>query len=212
MQTKKCSKCGEIKQICDFNRNEKCKFGVRSECRECQKTNRNLYRSNNKSKVQSSNKKYYENNKETFLLTNRKYLKNLKETNPCKYYADATWRTLNQRCVNGKYANAPSIQKSYQMQSYHKKQILIQITQDELKQFWKDNESLVKSILASGGTPTIDRIDDNRHYTLSNMQILDRKANIHKSRGYADKPACVDKETQRKENARRYRESQKKEN
>ncbi len=136
--------------------------------------------------------------------------KKQKETDPCKYYADATWKTLNQRCVNGLYANSPAIQNSPQMISYHKKQILLQVTQDELKQFWKDNEKLVKEILAVGGTPTIDRIDDNGHYTIDNMQILERKANIQKSRGIAENSACVDKETKRKENAEIYRKSQQK--
>jgi len=130
--------------------------------------------------------------------------KKQKETDPCKYYADATWKTLNQRCVNGLYANSPAILNSPQMISYHKKQILLQITQDELKQFWKDNEKLVKEILAAGETPSIDRIDDSGHYTLSNMQILERKANIEKSRGVSDRLITETKEERRLINKQQY--------
>ena len=90
------------------------------------------------------------------------------------------------------------------MKSYHKKQILLQITQDELKQFWKDNEKLVKEILAAGGTPSIDRIDDSGHYTLSNMQILERKANIEKSRGISDRLITETKEERRLINKQQY--------
>lgn len=127
-----------------------------------------------------------------------------KETDPCKYYADSTWKTLNQRCANGKWANSPAVQRAPQMISYHKKQILLQITQDELKQFWKDNEKLVKEILAAGGTPSIDRIDDSGHYTLSNMQILERKANIQKSRGITNKLITETKEERRLINKQQY--------
>lgn len=139
-----------------------------------------------------------------------KYEKAKKETDPCEYYANATWKSLNQRCVNGLYCNSKAVQNSPQMISYHKKGIEIHITQTELKQFWKDNEVLVKSILTSGGTPTIDRILESGHYTLDNIQILERKANIHKSRGVATNPACVDKEAKRIENRLIYIAAQKK--
>lgn len=137
-----------------------------------------------------------------------KYLKSTKKTDPCYYFACQSWKTLNQRCVNGRYAYSDAVLRSPQMISYHKKNIRIEITKSELEKFWRDNEQIVKDILSSGQTPTIDRINDNGHYSLDNMQILSRKANIQKSRGVAENPKPYDPETKSRENARRYREAQ----
>ena len=136
-----------------------------------------------------------------------------KYTDPVKYYTEQSWRTLNQRCVNGKFANSPSIKANNQHISYHKKGIELHLTKDELKQFWTNNVELVKSILTSGGTPTLDRIDDTKHYEIGNIQVLDRMENIHKSRGYAEEGKWKPSKEQKKiENARRYRNSHKKKN
>jgi hypothetical protein len=35
METKKCFKCGIEKNICEFHKHIRCKFGVRSTCKEC---------------------------------------------------------------------------------------------------------------------------------------------------------------------------------
>lgn len=137
-----------------------------------------------------------------------RYFKQTKETNPCYYYAAQLWKTLNQRCVNGLWANSPAVQKSPQMISYHNKGILLKLTKDELFKFWKDNEALVKEIISNGDKPTLDRINDNGHYSLDNIQILSLKHNIHKSRGYAEKPKSYNPEQKKIENARIYRKSQ----
>lgn len=138
-----------------------------------------------------------------------KSLKNKKETDPVYYFASQTWKTLNQRAVNGKYSSSESIRNSPQMVSYHSKGIELRLTKDELYQFWKSNEDKVKMILSAGETPTIDRIDDNGHYAIDNIQILTRKENIHKSRGYSDNPNIIDKETKKQTNHKRYIASKK---
>lgn len=136
-----------------------------------------------------------------------KYISAKKESDPVKYYTESTWKTLNQRCINGLYANSETIKKSPQMVSYHKKQIELHVSKEELYTFWKSNEIIVKNILTSGGTPTIDRIDDKKHYTLDNMQILDRMENIHKSKGYAENPQTYYKEDRAANNRRAYRKA-----
>lgn len=127
-----------------------------------------------------------------------------KKTDPCRYYAKSTWTTLNQRACQGKYSNSPSIKNSPQMQSYHKKGIELHITKEELTKFWYDNESKVKAILSAGETPSIDRINDKGHYSLDNIQIISRKENIHKSRGYAENPKPYDPEQKKEENRKQY--------
>lgn len=138
-----------------------------------------------------------------------KSLRNKIETDPCYYYTNQTWKTLNQRCVNGRYAHAESIQKSPQMQSYHRKNIELHLTKDELRNFWYTNEDKVKEILLSGGIPSIDRIDDTKHYTLDNIQVLERMDNIYKSTGKSDNPPNLDKQTIKESNRRAYVKAQK---
>lgn len=55
MKTKKCSKCGEIKDISEFHKYKRSKDGVRSKCKICRKDE------NTSSKERS--KKYYDENK-----------------------------------------------------------------------------------------------------------------------------------------------------
>lgn len=136
-------------------------------------------------------------------------LKNKKYTDPVYYFTEQNWKTLNQKCVNGRYCNSESVRNSPQMQSYHKQNIELHITKEQLYQFWKDNESKVREIMAKGQTPTIDRINDNGHYSLDNIQILSLTDNIHKSRGYAKNPKPYDKESRKNDNRKQYLKNKK---
>ena len=77
---KKCTKCGEVKSLDEFNRAKKGKHGRSARCRDCNK----LYYENNKKEILKKNKDYREDNKEDlkkyfkdFYLKNR--LKKIKE-------------------------------------------------------------------------------------------------------------------------------------
>lgn len=168
--------------------------------------NREYYQKN-KEKLAAYHKKWANNNSEKLAEINRKYTKAMKQSDPCLYYANSTWRTINQKSINGIYSQSPSIQASKQMQAYHRKGIECRITRDELKTFWYNNEQLVKDIITSGGTPSIDRIDDDGHYELCNMQILDRSANIHKSRGHSSNKTYYDKQQIKERNAKAYQKA-----
>ena len=88
MQTKRCSKCGDIKEIIEFNKQKKGKYGVRSYCRECQKKqqkkwrkknpeyDRQWYKRNTEHKKEST-KKWRENNskRKTAHENNRRAMK-----------------------------------------------------------------------------------------------------------------------------------------
>ena len=51
MQTKKCTKCGEIKNIPEFNKDSKRKDGFFIYCRECQRKDFIIYYAKNKDKI-----------------------------------------------------------------------------------------------------------------------------------------------------------------
>lgn len=133
--------------------------------------------------------------------------KAIKFTDPVKYYTEALWKTLNQRCINGLYANSYSIQASKQMQSYHSKNIMLLLSKDDLYNFLKSQEDIMKKLIESGETPSLDRIDDTKNYELGNIQVISRRENIHKSKGYAAEPKNVDPAQKKIENQKYYKRS-----
>lgn len=65
METKKCSKCGVVKEICEFHKHPTSKLGVRGVCKMCrllEKEKNKLYREKNKEKIKIKNNLWLENN------------------------------------------------------------------------------------------------------------------------------------------------------
>jgi hypothetical protein len=60
METKKCSKCGVEKELCEFRKSSKSKLGIQSECKSCAKLRYELNREENLLKK----KLYYQKNKQ----------------------------------------------------------------------------------------------------------------------------------------------------
>lgn len=56
---KKCSKCDIDKELCEFNLSKLNFYGIRSECRECQKISSKLYRERNRSVINEKAKSQY---------------------------------------------------------------------------------------------------------------------------------------------------------
>lgn len=149
-ETKKCTKCEEILPTID-------NFNI-------QKQGKHYYFTSNCKKCLS--KAAYSVEKEK------------KQKNPIKGYAQSSWRSVNQRACNGVYSQSKSIQSSPQMVSYHKKGTEIHITKEEWYDFWEDNRELVLNILKLGLTPSVDRINSLKHYTLDNIRIISREKNM----------------------------------
>jgi len=85
------------------------------------------------------------------------------------------WNLLNGRTVNGyKAANNTNI-KNLQ---YINKGIELRITKDEFYEWCNAQWDLIDSIYKSGEKPTIDRINSNGHYELSNMRIISMSENL----------------------------------
>jgi hypothetical protein len=91
---KKCKKCNEEKNICDFSKNINSKDNLNRICKECDKIKSREYRLKNPEKVSISNKKtrikhldkykskskqYYEKNKDNILIKVKEYYKNNKD-------------------------------------------------------------------------------------------------------------------------------------
>ena len=75
METKKCSKCGEVKELGEFHKMAASRDGHRPVCKSCSKK----YRQENKEKIKQQNKQYYQENKEKMKQYNKKYYQENKE-------------------------------------------------------------------------------------------------------------------------------------
>ena len=75
MDTKKCSKCGEVKPIGDFCKCKRYKDGHQCACKECAKQ----YYEENKERITEWHKLYYEENNKTIAEQHKQYYEENKE-------------------------------------------------------------------------------------------------------------------------------------
>ena len=80
METKKCSKCGEEKDISEFRNNNRSKDKKDYFCKLCRRERDNNYRKNNKDKIKKTRKEYREKNKDKI----KEYKKEYREKNKDK--------------------------------------------------------------------------------------------------------------------------------
>jgi len=205
MNEKKCTECHETKPLSAYNPAKHNRDGLKGYCKDCENIKRREYYEKRKDDFKEWHKTYHNKHREHLSEVSRKYQKDLRINDPIKYYKQASWRSLNQRCIDGCYANSPSVQQSPQFQAYHRKGILIQITREELEKIWEDNREYVLALIEAGHIPTLDRIDDNGHYSPDNIQIISQIENIQKRTGVSKTPQTRDKQATRESNQKYYR-------
>lgn len=98
-------------------------------------------------------------------------------------WTNSHWRVINQRTVNGKYSKNPSIVSNPQVKSYHAKGVEVRMTALEFHTFVARNIQTYVDIVNKGGRPSIDRIDGDGHYEVSNLRIISNRDNIMKRFG-----------------------------
>jgi hypothetical protein len=155
MKTKVCTKCGKEKKLKEFNKQNVNKDGLSYWCKICIKQYKQIYYKQNKIKIQKKNKKWGLNNKEKIKQQHKKY----KELYPWgKIFIDIKYRCKNKN------------------DSYFKKGIKCLITKDEVKHLWfRDKAWLLKQ-------PSIDREDNDGHYTFDNCQFIELSENSAKDK------------------------------
>lgn len=79
MKTKRCSKCGEEKDISEFRNNNRSKDKKDYFCKLCRRERDNNYRKNNKDKIKKTRKEYREKNKDKIKEKKKEYYKNNKD-------------------------------------------------------------------------------------------------------------------------------------
>jgi hypothetical protein len=104
--SKKCSKCGDEKEISEFSKNKRNNDGLQSICKQCSK----LFHLQNKDKINQYHKKHYsknteahknrmrlwkENNREDFKAYMKDYYSKNKQQNPHVYkWRDLLWDSM----------------------------------------------------------------------------------------------------------------------
>ena len=85
METKKCSKCGEVKGVEEFGKRKDSLDGLRNECKSCLRAHNLQYRKNLRQEISSRGKQYYRENTEDIKFKTKNHYKANKEY--CKQYA-----------------------------------------------------------------------------------------------------------------------------
>jgi hypothetical protein len=57
------------------------------------------------------------------------------------------------------------------MKSYHNKNIKINLSKEQMEEFWKSNFEQAQKIINSGKNPMIMRMDISKDYTIDNIKI-----------------------------------------
>jgi hypothetical protein len=71
--SKRCTSCGDLKRLADYNKKKSGKFGLQPICRACQKEQQAAWRSENPVKVKENNRDWYSRNRVSALEKLREY-------------------------------------------------------------------------------------------------------------------------------------------
>jgi hypothetical protein len=196
---KTCSKCKTIKEFTEFNKHKNTKDGHRSECRECEKEYKKLYRENNKEKVSESNKLYRENNKEKIKL----YRENNKEKEAerKKLYYENNKESEKERCKLWRENNKEKLLLQHARRRASKKNLPFSIVEEDIT--IPDVCPVLGIPLFSGdghmidNSPNLDRIIPEKGYVAGNIRVISQRANRIKSNATVEELRAVLKDLQK---------------
>lgn len=121
METKRCSKCGEVKGVEEFYKCSAVKSGIASQCKKCQ----NEYYENNKHYITEYKRKYHENNKDRIALKKQEWGMRNKEYNKkhSKEWYEKNKENVLKYCKEKYKKNKDKILKL--QKEYYKKSVII---------------------------------------------------------------------------------------
>lgn len=102
METKECSKCGEVKEVGEFTESKKCKNGISGTCKKCTKEYNKKYRVKNCDKLLQLKRKWIDDNRNHVNESNRKYKK---ENSEKEHKYKTNYNNANRKQVNEKNLN-----------------------------------------------------------------------------------------------------------
>lgn len=92
------------------------------------------------------------------------------------YFVKQSWHCLNKRTVNGRYPDLDNPKNA----SYFENGIRLEMTREDFKAFCKSHKATISKLYKQGKTPSVDRIDSHKHYSIDNIQIISLDENIRR--------------------------------
>lgn len=131
---KKCSKCGEVKSLEEFNKNKSKKDGLDSKCRACKKQ----YYQANREKALERQKQYRESNRKKIAESDKRYRKANREkiAEQKKQYYEANHEKVLERV---KQYHQDNREKRLEQQKQYRKD-----NREKIKQYYQENRELYK--------------------------------------------------------------------
>jgi hypothetical protein len=186
METKKCSKCGVVKEVCEFRKDKTKKDGFYSSCKHCKL----IWRRENKELTNASNRRSKNNNKEKIVKYNSEYQKKnrnlINEKVRYRHNTDILFKlSRNVRTRMGVFLKSKNFTKGK-----NKTKDIIGCTPQELKEHiekkfkegmsWNNRDKWhIDHIIPLSSGKTEEEILKLCHYT--NLQPLWAKENLEKS-------------------------------
>jgi len=94
-----------------------------------------------------------------------------------QYFKQKYWNTIRQRTKNSGH-----FQDNPKNSSYAKNGIFLEMTREEFYSWVDANWDKISALYAAGKTPSIDRVDNLKGYSASNIQAIDLFENMAKDR------------------------------
>lgn len=195
METKQCSKCGEIKEISKFRaaKTRNGTFQVRHQCKECERKSSLKYEEANREKRRQEKRDFYKENLEKELQRKREFY--VANTDKEKARA-AAWRKANREYLrekDRKHAKANPAYFVYKTQKRHTaklKRTPPWLTEDHFNQIKTEYELAAWCSEVMGEKYNVDHIVPLRGKTVSglhvpwNLQVIPAKDNFKKGNRY----------------------------
>ncbi len=154
-----CKKCGEVKDRKLFIENKATRYGIVYTCRECSNKEKHLYYRNNREKML----KYFKDRYPSIKQEREEYRKEYSSSKHGKIMQII--QNIRRRCEDTE-------NKRYHR--YGGRGIKNLLTYDDISNIWdRDNASSLKK-------PSLDRIDVNGNYEVSNCQFIEMRDNSRK--------------------------------
>ena len=171
---KKCTKCGRwlVASTVNFSKGKGCKYGLRSDCKTCQKAYQKEYREQNKGKIAVQKKERYEQNKDKILAKQKECYEQNKEKILAR---NKKWREQNKDKVKEYRKEYAKLHKD-EIKEYKKewrKQNIDKIKENDKK--WYE-QNVVPVVTSAGLTKTMAPRDEK---TTETYEIERMASDVH---------------------------------
>jgi len=186
METKKCSKCGEIKPVGEFSKRKDSKDGLRGRCKECELAYHREYSESHKKEMCCYQTEYYKNNRdrrleEAKIRSRDPERKKKRKIYNQKYSIDNKDKLLEQKKEYYIANKGKILEYNHSYYKTNREDILAY-----KRVYWEDNKIYVSSIIKKSRDKKKEKYsqDAKIYYQLSKQKISQRQKARYNSDTY----------------------------